>query len=206
MTFICKAANLSKLEEDSEEHLMRLQVNDYYIAYTNDFGPEEESQDQIVLKGSVYAVRKRTVDDTPSEVNTRTEWKVIYIDPFSINISGRGQTISPLSISKKTLKSALPLLRDTDSNPFDMDDSNDSQSVPKRFDRCLSEENMQIKKERTRGNIKMETGFKIMPAQMDQDSLITESFKDNQSESTLTVNAMEGTDPFEDVLSERTDY
>lgn len=54
MTFICRAANLAK--QDEEANLMRLQVNDCYIAYTNDFGPEEVS-DQIVLKGSIYAVR-----------------------------------------------------------------------------------------------------------------------------------------------------
>jgi hypothetical protein len=88
MTFICRAAQLSARQTECEPYLVRFQVNDSYMAYTNDHG-YTESNDNIVLKSGVYAVAKKHIDDNKGEfhVNTRTEWRVVYVDPFSINLA-----------------------------------------------------------------------------------------------------------------------
>lgn len=94
-----------------------------------------ESAEKLVLKNGVYAIKRSEIDDDQNEfdVNTRTEWRVIYVDPFKINIMYE----TPYSIGKSFKKAGRrgsrnfldepktaspPILRDTDLNHVDCDD------------------------------------------------------------------------------------
>jgi len=53
------------------------------MAYTNNSNLDDNAT-SIVLNG-VYALNKRSVDELKSEFqhNTRTEWRVIYVNTFT---------------------------------------------------------------------------------------------------------------------------
>lgn len=104
MTFVCEA---TEMDLDKEEDLFRFEVNDSYLAYTNLSNGSAANQ----IKDQVYAVKKSMINDTKSEfqANTRTEWRVIYVDAFKAKLlqSKSASTPSPTKI------------RITDKNPFD---------------------------------------------------------------------------------------
>lgn len=175
---------------------MRFQVNDSYMAYTND-KVTETSTDNIVLKNGIYAVMKRNIEDLKGEfqVNTRTEWRVIYVDPFSVNIAReQSYSPSPLPIFKRRL-SVSRLTRLTGANPFELETE------------AHSADALNVKKERLQGNKPLRLNPMVT---IEDESGLPE---DNSSffggiggipkhEQEL----QDTTDPFADVLSERTGY
>jgi hypothetical protein len=57
-SFFYKAADLSlRNQVEAEPNFIRFQVNDSYIAYTGQLGGREETNDHIVIKNSIYAVK-----------------------------------------------------------------------------------------------------------------------------------------------------
>ena len=163
------------------------------MAYTNDKG-HNISSDNIVLKNGVYAVMKRGIDDSKGEflVNTRTEWRILYVDAFSINLT-RDQrfTMSPLPITKRRI-SISRLTRLTGANPFELEVESRSADLLKN------------KKERAPNN----EPVRLIPMSTieDESGLPDENTSFFGGIGGIPKRDLEDDAPFADMLSERTGY
>jgi hypothetical protein len=130
------------------------------------------------------------------QINTRTEWRVIYVNAFEINLSGKSPYSSPLPCQKKAISFQYPNIRESADNPFDkaLEFDEDDERI------CLSEENLKVKKAR----VSRDQGkpVNVHPLKM-QDSGLFLKLKPTeiQEESDRGESV-----PFDDVLSQRTDY
>ena len=99
-----------------EQNLIRFEVNDSYLAYTSPV--QSNSNQNIVLQNGVYAVKKRTIDEleTKFQVNTRTEWQVIYVDAFQVNLQKINPFNSPMPFKQHLSLQEQPHV--SSQNPF----------------------------------------------------------------------------------------
>lgn len=95
MRFTCAVPSI---KQETETNLFRFEVNDSYLAYTSSSGLSTPTKSHMVLTEGVYAVKKQLIVDEPAtfKKNTRTEWRVVFVDPFQLKLNITKSKSSPV--------------------------------------------------------------------------------------------------------------
>ena len=78
----------------------------------------------MVLKSGVYAVSTKQIEEKKGEfnVNTRTEWCVIYVDSFSLNLDIESSRPSLMPIKKRHISvERMSRFTDNSANAMEFD-------------------------------------------------------------------------------------